>query len=127
MKLPAGYNNVAISNDGNTITVYHDDHTVALPRYAIVTRKRSDFNSATKAYSVPSYRVRFFLGSTDVDGNPRAEKTLVDLDVRFPVNGASNDLASVIADLNAFIDQTPAIAEEMKKFTLPQVCCEEEE
>lgn len=122
-KLPSGYSIYGTSNNGNTITAIKADSTASKPKLIIIDRSESAYNAQTGSFSIPNLRVRVLVGTTDVDGNPKPERLLVDVNFRVPV-GSEGDTADWFADFKSLINDAAFLDDAIIHRFFPS-CCDE--
>lgn len=119
--VPTGYRIHGTSNNGSTLTLQKEGSTAAKPKLIILDRTEAKFNQASKAFSVPSTRMRVLCGVVDVDGNPKPERLLADVSFRTPI-GSESDQAAWFADFKAFINDDDTLGLFIQQQSFPDCC-----
>lgn len=86
------------ADNGNSRTYTTSGHTAVLPKLVIQKRK-----VASSAEGSSSITVSVVHGTEDASGNPLASRVAADVSFRFPLNGASADVAAVLAVLKDIV------------------------
>lgn len=124
IEIPAGFTYYGSANNGNQVTLRATSSTAAKPFLILLDRKDPVWNPTSKEYSVPEARVRVLVGTVDSDGNPKAQRLLVDASFRTPI-GSDADQASWLAAFKAVINDANFLSSFVQGHELP--CCVEVE
>lgn len=121
--LPDGYAIYGYSNNGDTVTAYKSDSTSAAPHFLVIDRKRGEFSTSSKTWSIPSYRIRVIRGNVDGEGMPVPERTLAEITFRAPV-GRDAEVAPLLVDVLAIMND-PGLEDSIHGLLFP-TCCDDE-
>lgn len=106
-------------NGSDSVTFLRPGHTVKEPRLMIVDRKAPSV-TGQGGFSVPTYRVRFIDGHVDVDGVPVKERSIVEINIRQPVNASNTAITASLAAAATMLGNVEFVNDATVDFMFPR-------
>lgn len=94
------YNQAGFIN-ANSVKYVRVDDTPTNRKDITVTRKPAVYNSSTRQFSIPEYRIAIRKDTQDGDGLPTNQRLTIDLTIRTPLYGDADQLEQARQELLA--------------------------
>lgn len=107
----------------NSVKFVRSDDTPASRKDVTISRKLAGYNSSTKVYSIPEYRMAFRRDAV-LDGLPTGQRLTFDLVIRTPIGTETTDFDAAFGDLQSVMTD-PAFKDAVIRQLFPEACCEE--
>lgn len=117
-QVPAGWEFYGSANNGDQTTFTLPGHSVSTPHLAIFDRKVPTSNG--NGYTTPQFRLRIIRGFTTADGEPLETRTVVDANIRWPMEAPLVDVKGMVDVVSQVFGDTTFQTDAVDKQLLPR-------
>lgn len=107
----------------NSVRFISDSSTLVAREDLTISRKAPVYNSSTKQYSIPEYRL-VYRKDIALEGVPTGQRLTVDMNIRMPIGTTQEELEKGLQDIAALTDHEDFVSYVVRQL-FPCVACTE--